>query len=293
MIKNNPESADSENKRIRVDVDKAWSALRGRLETDGLIPEKETISIRFLPPVLRMAAAIVLMVALSATAYFILSSRNDQMRLTAQTDMAEEYGLSLPDGSVVDLNTNSKIQFSQDKSGNRLVKLSGEAFFEVSHDPGRSFIITSGQAVVRVIGTSFSVRSDPAGTHIEVFVKSGSVQFYQAGEDGNMIKLESGNMGILENNVLRMEDNHYENYLSWKTRKLTFRQANLGEVAKALNRTYKKEILFGNDALKECLYTGTFDAQPVDSVIRVLQLTFNLDVDQHMNSYVLSGEACN
>ena len=293
MTGNNLESVNYENKNIRVNVDKAWSALKGRLENDGLISEKETSSTRLLTPVLRMAAAMILLAALSISAYFIFSDQSDNMKLAARTDMAEEYGLPLPDGSVVDMNAYSKIQFSLDEAGNRLVKLSGEAYFNVTNDPDRSFIIRTGQAVIRVTGTTFSVRSDLAGNRIEVYVESGSVQFFLAGDYENRIILESGKMGILENNALRMENNLDENYLSWKTRKLTFRKANLGEVARVLNRTYKKEILLGNQNLENCLFTGTFYGQPVDSVVRVIQVAFNLDVHQNKNSFVLSGDGCN
>ena len=90
-----------------------------------------------------------------------------------------------------------------------------------------------------------------------------------------------------------MENNTDENYLSWKTRKLTFRQESLGEVTRVLNRTYKKEFLFENQELENCLFTGTFDQWPVDSVVRVIQLALNLDVEQNQDIFILSGDACN
>ena len=74
---------------------------------------------------------------------------------------------------------------------------------------------------------------------------------------------------------------------------MIFRQTSLGEVARVLNRTYKKEIVFGSKEIENCLFTGTFDRQPVDSVVRAIQLAFSLDIDQNRNSYVLSGEGCN
>ena len=279
--------------KIRVDVDGAWSALKGRLEKEGLIPEQEIPVRRFLTPTLKVAASILVLIALSLGAWFVLTPTENQMNLAVHTNDTEEYGFSLPDGSTVDLNAHSKIQFNQDKDGNRLVRLSGEAYFNVSPDPDRPFIIMTGSAVVRVTGTSFSVRTLPDTRRVEVYVESGNVQFYQSGDTEKIIDLESGNMGVLEDNIIKMEVNRDENYLSWKTRKLAFRQSNLGEVAEVLNRTYKKEILFENDELEKCLFTGTFDGQPVDSVVRVIQLAFNLDVDRNRNSYVFSGEGCN
>jgi ferric-dicitrate binding protein FerR (iron transport regulator) len=293
MPNNNMESVDPEDQRIRVDIDQAWARLKGRLEKDGLIPEKETRTNHFFTPLLRMAAAILVLAVLGITYYIVRTSTGDPMRLTASTGISEEFGLLLPDGSTVDMNAHSRIRFSLDKAGNRRVKLSGEAFLNVSPDPATPFIINAGQAVIRVTGTAFSVRSEQDGNLIEVFVESGSVQLHQSGNEENSIKLESGHIGILENNDLRMENNNDENYLSWKTRKLIFRQENLGEVTRVLNRTYKKEFLFQNQELENCLFTGTFDQWPVDSVVRVIQLALNLDVEQKQNTFVLSGDPCN
>jgi ferric-dicitrate binding protein FerR (iron transport regulator) len=100
-------------------------------------------------------------------------------------------------------------------------------------------------------------------------------------------------LGILDENHLEEERSIDENYLSWKTRKLTFRQTRLGEVAEILNRTYSKNIRFDNETLEDCLFTGTFDQQPVDSVVKVIQIAFNLDIEQEKNTYIFTGSACN
>jgi len=292
MTEKNLGSVNSGDEKIKVNVDGAWSTLKGRLENEGLVPEYAEPDRRFLTPALRVAASIAVLVALSLSAWFIFSPDNNPAGFAYETNNSEAFGLALPDGSIADLNADSKIQYRTDEAGNRLVRLTGEVFFNVAADPEKPFIIETGKAVVRVTGTSFSVRSDTKNRRIEVFVESGNVQLYQSGDMGNIIELGSGKLGILENNALSMEENTDQNYLSWKTRKLTFRQASLGEVARVLNRTYKKEIHFGNDVLEECLFTGTFDMQPVDSVVRVIQLAFNLDVEQNKNSYVLSGEGC-
>jgi ferric-dicitrate binding protein FerR (iron transport regulator) len=98
---------------------------------------------------------------------------------------------------------------------------------------------------------------------------------------------------VLEQNRLEEEKSIDMNYLSWKTRKLTFRQTRMGEVANILNRTYGKNIRFDNEILEDCLFTGTFDQQPVDSVMKVIQIAFNLDMEQEKNTFIFSGSGCN
>ncbi len=246
-----------------------------------------------LPQMMRVAAAVILVVGLTIISYMILAPDSGSVRLAVSTTDNQEFGIVLPDGSVVDLNTHSKFEYRLEKSGIRSVKLTGEAWFSVSNDPVHPFIVEAGSGVIKVTGTSFSVRTDPDRDRIEVYVASGSVRFHKARKDNEALNLKPGTLGVLEQNRLEEEKSIDMNYLSWKTRKLAFRQTRLGEVADVLNRTYGKKIRFDNKTLEDCLFTGTFDQQPVDSVMKVIQIAFNLDMDQDKNTFIFSGSGCN
>jgi ferric-dicitrate binding protein FerR (iron transport regulator) len=295
MLKKNWESIEPDEGKIRVDTDQAWMNLRNRLENDGLLSDPVDGASRkiMLPQMMRIAAALVVIVGLTIISYLVLTPESGSVRLVASTDETQEYGIQLPDGSEVDLNAFSKFEYRLDKSGNRYVKLTGEAWFNVNSDPVHPFIVEAGKGMIRVTGTSFSVRTNPDQDRIEVYVSSGSVRFHKASEEEKSLSLEPGTMGVLEQNRLEEEKTIDINYLSWKTRKLTFRQTRLGEVAGVLNRTYGKNIRFDNEILEDCLYTGTFDQQPVDSVMKVIQIAFNLDMDQDKNTITFSGNGCN
>jgi ferric-dicitrate binding protein FerR (iron transport regulator) len=240
-----------------------------------------------------VAATVVLVAGLSIVSYLVISSGSSGVNLAARTTDSQEFGIVLPDGSEVDLNAHSRINYKLEKSGIRSVKLTGEAWFKVVSDPFHPFIVRSGDGVVEVTGTSFSVRTDPSSGRIEVYVESGSVRFYQARKGANAMSLDAGTLGILDNNRLEEVSSIDENYLSWKTRKLTFRQTRLGEVADILNRTYSKKIRFDNEMLEDCLFTGTFYQQPVDSVVKVIQIAFSLDMEKEKNTYIFTGSGCN
>ena len=291
MLKKNWESIEPEEGKIRVDTDQAWMNLRNKLENDGLLsdPVDRTSRKIILPRMIRVAAAVILLVGLTILSYLILTPDSGSVRLAASTADNQKFGIVLPDGSEVDLNAHSKFEYRLEDSGIRSVKLTGEAWFNVSSDPVHPFIVEAGNGVVKVTGTSFSVRTDPDKDRIEVYVASGSVRFHQARKDDEVLSLEPGTMGVLEQNHLEEEKSIDMNYLSWKTRKLTFRQTSLGEVADVLNRTYGKNIRFDNKILEDCLFTGTFDQQPVDSVMKVIQIAFNLDMVQDKNTYIFSG----
>ena len=53
------------------------------------------------------------------------------------------------------------------------------------------------------------------------------------------------------------------------------------------------KIRFTNESLEDCLFTGTFDQQPLDSVMKVIKVAFDLDLDQDGKAYVFSGDGCN
>ncbi|KPL14982.1 MAG: hypothetical protein AMS26_08885 [Bacteroides sp. SM23_62] len=295
MLKKNWESIEPEDGKIRVDTDQAWMNLRNRLENDGLLsdPAEPATTKTMLPQMMRAAAAVILLVGLAIISYLVLTPDSSSVRLAASTTDNQEFGIILPDGSEVDLNAHSEIEYRLEASGIRSVKLTGEAWFSVNRDPVHPFIVEAGSGVIKVTGTSFSVRTDPESDRIEVYVSSGSVQFHQARKDHKVLSLEPGTLGVLEQNHLEEEKSIDINYLSWKTRKLTFRQTRLGEVADILNRTYGKNIRFDNEILEDCLFTGTFDQQPVDSVMKVIQIAFNLDMEQEKNTFIFSGSGCN
>jgi len=295
MLKKNLESVNQEADRVKVDVDKAWMNLHNRLDREQLIPSENNPSARriIMMRSIRVAAAVTLLAALGTLAYLVYTPAEKSINMTARTLEQQKFGLTLPDGSSVDMNAESKLKYRLQRSGIRMVTLKGEAFFDVKHDEYRPFIIRAGNGIVQVTGTEFSVRTVPGTDKIEVYVESGNVQFYRSRKQDKILSLKAGQMGVLEQNRLSEKTNIEPNHLAWKTRKLTFRESRLGDVAGILNRTYSQKIRFTNEALEDCLFTGTFDEQPIDSVVRVIQVAFDLELDRDGKAYVFSGEGCN
>jgi ferric-dicitrate binding protein FerR (iron transport regulator) len=297
MLRKNWDSAKSEKESISIDVDRAWSGLYSRLEKEQLLPDNPYLetgrrSIAF-KSLVRIAAIVTLLLALGITSYLAFRPVAPGSRLTARATDDQVFGLILPDGSTVDLNAATKISYRLDETGARRVRLKGEAWFDIHPDKEHPFLINAGPATIHVTGTSFSVRTVPGSRRIEVFVESGNVQFYRTRKQERKLSLKAGQMGVLEQDRLSEESRIRPNHTSWKTRKLTFRETRLGDVAGVLNRTYSQNIRFTNESLEDCLFTGTFDQQPIDSVVRVIQVAFDLEMDRDGKVYVLSGEGCN
>ncbi len=245
-------------------------------------------------------AAIIVFAVLLGTAGFYLGFRNKTTEvyseiISVQNQVLQEY--TLPDGSVVTLNSNSKLVFPKNFKGEtREVTIHGEAFFDVMPNPEKPFIINAGNALVKVVGTSFTVSAYPENEKVEVVVKTGKVQVTNknipAHSGVNQIDLEPGEKGTLFNrdNILEKSENTDLNYLSWKTHDFVFNEMPLVEVFNCLEKTYHVTILVSDQGLNDLKLNAQFDKKPVDFILNVVRLTFNLELSVEENQYTFSSQ---
>lgn len=160
-----------------VDTDEAWSRLMQRVEKDTQevpqMPASPTRSIPLWNPrsLVRVAAMLVLMVGAGWLIYTVADG-GDQMMVASSDKVLKHV---LPDGSTVTLNKNSTLAYNGKFEGKtRNVTLTGEAFFDVTPDKSKPFIIDAGNSSVTVVGTSFNVKNRKDIT--EVIVESGIVE---------------------------------------------------------------------------------------------------------------------
>jgi len=165
-----------------VDEDLAWGRLRERIHHEYLAAEKPKRSYQWL----KVAAVVLLASAVALAGPYFFNHHNDSVRFTSAGNGIHSPGLmksvtgdtvrtdTLPDGSEVTLNRYSGISYPASFSGHiRNVQLSGEAFFKVTHDPRKPFVVKVNDLLVTVLGTSFNIKS--AGAETEVIVESGVV----------------------------------------------------------------------------------------------------------------------
>ena len=218
--------------------------------------------------------------------------------ISAEKQVISEY--ILPDGSVVALNSNSKLVFPSNFKGNtREVTIYGEAFFDVKPDASKPFIINAGNAQVKVLGTSFNVKAYPENETVEVVVATGKVQVSgKTGSEVNdnvQILLVPGEKGIVTNNgsmPAKMENTN-PNYLAWKTHDFVFNEIPLRDVINCLEKTYHVDIEVAQPELNDLKLTAHFENKPIDFVLNVVRLTFNLDLSEENEQFIFSGRSKN
>jgi len=276
----------------KVNVNTAWEKVKNRIqEEEQDIPVFEEKKIRFFSfnPVLKYAATVIILLGIgfiSAKVYQRISSNKIVLEYAAVNEQGKE--ITLPDGSTVVLNSESKITYQDFFASNqRRVKLEGEAFFDVTKNPEQAFIIETKDAEVKVLGTSFNVNANIPGHKVEVFVESGLVQLSRLRNGDEKILINPGDIGILNTDKIVKQKNTDKNLVAWKTKEIVFYEDNLEKVIKTLNRVYKTNINCDNEEVLNLKYTSTFKDQDIDSVLNVICLTLDLKTERINNKIYL------
>jgi len=208
-----------------------------------------------------------------------------------QTAVGEQLTVPLPDGSSLELNSNSVARVAY-SSGRRIIHLDrGEAFFKVAHDAHRPFWVTAGGSWVRAVGTEFNVYLRPAS--LQVTVHDGTVQ---AGESRDLrmtaqpdeqkltpwVTLTRGQQADLEGSVARkraLSPDELAEAVSWRSGTVYFENRPLAEVVAELNRYSVERLVLADDALRSLRVGGTFQTGPQGAAALRRMLEQNYDID--------------
>ncbi|WP_441000334.1 FecR family protein [Fodinibius sp. SL11] len=202
------------------------------------------------------------------------------------TDNGQRANLSLSDGTEVMLNADSQLELpTQFASDVREVYLKGEAYFNVSENKEKPFLVHSNQSVVRVLGTAFSVRSYPEDQQVQVIVEEGRVSFGKenGAEDQKAIlnRNDLATFNVSTSSLATRAVDDIDLYMSWRDGYLKFEKTKLNDVAKSLERRYDVKVFFEDPALKELLLTAYLKSRSLRNVLDVitasLQIEYQLD----------------
>jgi transmembrane sensor len=267
-------------------TNEAWEKLYTRLESDNLVPPVRTSSIRY-TWVTKVAAVIVVLLLVSATYLVIRSLKTTPVigMNTIHTDVPKT--IVLPDGSVVYLNSHAKLSYpKQFQSSVREVSLRGEAFFEIKPNPKQPFTVKAPKTNITVLGTSFHV--DASSDSLQVNVKTGKVKVSSEVEKQHFIILLPGERGDVANQRMIKTTNSNDNYMAWKTKKLSFDGEKLQEAIAAINHAYNANIHLSDKIKGEySLNRIVFNNLPLNTILELLSTTFDLRVEKQGTLIIL------
>jgi len=280
------------NNDKEIDVDKAWNKLYSRLNENGLIRETPVIRKSFIGTTyFRVAAITLLLLGIGSGILFISDKGLISGKTTvATTDNQKNLQVTLPDGSNIFLNRNTKLSYRKDFSRHgRTVTLSGEAFFEIARDENNPFTVDAGKAIVKVLGTSFNVITSNSDSAVEVFVKSGQVEVTDNEEGSNLI-LDPGFIGRVYSERSEKSVNTDPNYMAWNTGLLVYDGQTLDIVFRDLKRVYNMDIVADDPEILSNTWTSPIDNQSQETIIRMICASFILSYTKDGNIYHLSGK---
>ncbi|MDJ1469400.1 FecR family protein [Xanthocytophaga flava] len=250
-----------------------------QFERQMRIPEasedKENNNIlRFRPSIWVAAASIVILIG-SGVSWWMWSIRD----LQELTSKIQQKKVRLPDGSVVTMNSQSKLIYPARFWGKRReVKLEGEAFFEVKKDAEHPFIIHTNHTETTVLGTSFNVRARK--NEYSVAVMTGKVQFRSKQQKAILLP---GEIGMAENTIRKTSFNP-KKVIGWKDGILLFEQDNFEYVFKTLEERYGVHIVVAPNTLLKGRYSGEFKNESLENVLTGIAFTsrfqFRIDKDK-------------
>lgn len=224
--------------------------------------------------------AVVLIIALSVTFGFlkIMEPSEKVITYTEETSLkGEKKSIVLSDGTKIILNSGTKVRIPDNfNKKERTLEMEGEGFFDVAHNPEKPFIIKSGEAQVRVLGTSFDFKSYKEDDFIKLTVSTGKVQVNVT--DQNLQLSVSPNEHLSVNKIdgnIKKETIQENDYIKWIHGSLYFNKEPIREVIKTINRTYNRKVIL---QCKNCDFkiTGTHDNKSIEAVIEAVCFTTGL-----------------
>ena len=279
----------------QIDLENEWKILSNELELDKSKQESESFSGRIgrlvsslFPPKLKPAAAFSIPIMIAILGWFFFLNNPTEYKLTdVSTSNALTKVVILPDGSEATLNSGSRISYTTPfKEDLRFVELEGEAFFSVTKGD-IPFVIKTGNAKVRVLGTEFNVWSREEKT--KVIVKNGRVELATITENPAKVELTKDELSEVINNEAPIAplqvDSDY--LLGWMDSELIFEQTPLSEISAELERHYDISLSLQNDNLRDLTLTGAFKNENPDSVLSMICLALDIEYTKEGKNYTI------
>lgn len=209
--------------------------------------------------------------------------------LTASTPRGGTYQVTLPDGTHVWLNADSKISFPSQFSGaKRKIFLAGEAYFEVAKNKKMPFIVESPEQQVEVLGTHFNINSykDEAGiktTLLEGSIKISALPDANPGKDVNATVILKPNQQatIRGNNKISIKEVDARDAVDWKEGQFVFRSESLQSILRRVSRWYDVEVVYEGN-IPDATFTGAISRfDKISSVLELIETTKKVKFEVH------------
>ncbi len=297
----------SKEEQERIDKDLSGNDFRFFISDDSsfILPDKyneestyqliekqigQNTSIRRIPFIryIGYAAAILIIALFSTITYNYLKQPEI---LYVSTSYGEKKEVTLPDGSLIILNSMSSITYPEKMNGEiREVSLQGEAYFDVAKKTNKAFIVKADNVEVKVLGTKFNIDAYENQEHITTTLFEGIVS---VGLHGNTVqKLNPGEQAVFsktseELKILQLENTDGEE--AWRNNMLVFENIPLSDILNTLSREHNVTFDIDSENLKQLHITARFNSTlPVDTALAILGKSAEFKYTKQNNIYKIT-----
>ncbi|NDV17017.1 DUF4974 domain-containing protein [Muricauda sp. TY007] len=200
----------------------------------------------------------------------------DASQITSATSIGENKTIMLSDGTKVTLNANTTLSYPKEFSGElREVSLKGEAFFDVTHNPKKPFMVATGNGMkIQVLGTVFNVKSYPEDLNVETTLVSGKVKVVEERDQKTVVLNPSQRATYVKDADKLIVDNvQTENFTAWRQGKLIYDETPIRQVISDLKRKYKVDISVESPGIMDYKYTGEFDNLGIEQILDLFEVS--------------------
>jgi ferric-dicitrate binding protein FerR (iron transport regulator) len=281
----------------QTDPGSRFAELKYRVVQDEQRAHKKKARQRFMRYTISIAASLLVFATVALNIFYAQSLKKDPVAwITKEVSRGQKSQLQLADGTLILINSDSKLSYPEyfDEK-ERLVKLDGEAFFEVAKDTIRPFRVISGDVVTEVLGTSFNVQAYDVQDKIEVFVRSGRVAVSLNNNALKSVKLHPNDVATYnfsEGSINKSSTNNADRHLSWKENYVYLENTTLEEFAATMERRFDLQIEFENRGIKNCQITGRIHQRSFKGIMDIVCESLGLKYAISERIVMISGGAC-
>lgn len=232
----------------------------------------------------QIAAAVLLPVFITLSIYlYYENSRITSDEMIVSTGMGERANVTLPDGTAVSLNSNSRLgyipkTYNQEK---RNIEFSGEAYFQVMKNASVPFIIDAKGLKVQVLGTTFNLSVRENAQTAELALEEGSVQLLSVKSNKKVI-LSPSQKAILDQKtgaITVVSSENVKDASAWRLGDMVFRNTPLSEVLRTIEENYDVSIEINSDIRLTDQFTGSVPVGNLNEVLEVLEKSYHFKTE--------------
>lgn len=226
----------------------------------------------------RAAAILFFPLLIAYLLQMFLPEKHDIRMLEVRTNPGMTTSLTLPDGTKVHLNSESSLTYPESFEGNsRLVRLDGEAYFDVVKNPEKRFIVTtSHNAKVEVLGTTFNMEAFKWDSIISTTLITGKVAFAANAREVNMNAGEKLVYNIRTNRSDIYQTNG-ESEISWKDGRIIFKKTLFAEALRILSKRFNVDFVVNTNRYQKDSFTGSFTNHRLEQILDIFKVSSGIN----------------